>query len=321
MGGLSALAYSARDTYYSLVDNGPEENSPARFYTVKAPVDRSGLEKPEVLDVTTLRDGSGEPFTASNFDGEGLASERGGGLLASSETEPSIRRFSQNGALLEELPVPRKFKVAPEGEGRTNQTFESLSRSPSGRSLFTANEGSLLSDGESADGGDRIRILSYEDRGPGGFEPAEEFYYLAEPEQGVVETLAVSEEELLVLERGFVSGEGNTARIFRVSLGGARDVSGEQSLAAAGVKPVEKELVADLADCPPSGAQTPGTQENPLLDNYEAMSFGPRLVDGNRSILLASDDNFSDAQVTRAVVLGLEPRKIKQESRSARRGS
>lgn len=307
VGGLSALAYGGRDTYYSLVDNGPAKDSPARFYTVGASVDRSGLGKPEIEDVTTLRDGSGEPFTASNLDGEGLVRERDGDLLVSSETEPSIRRFSQEGKMLSKLPVPKKFRLAPEGGGRENQTFESLSPSPNGRSLFTANEGYLKPDGETADGSDRLRILRYEDRGPGAFEPAEEFYYLAEPGQGVVETLALSEEELLVLERGFVAGEGNTVRIFRVSLAGAKDVSGEPSLAAPGLEPVKKDLVVDLSDCPSSSAQSPGTQENPLLDNFEAMSFGPRLPGGGHSLLVASDDNFNEAQVTRFVALGLEP--------------
>jgi hypothetical protein len=130
--------------------------------------------------------------------------------------------------------------VAPAGEGWANQTFESLSMSPNSRSLFTANEGSLAADGETADGSDRI--LRYEDRGRGSFKLAEEFYYLAEPGQGVVEIAALSEKELLVLERGFVAGKGNTVRIFRVSLKGAEDVSDEPSLAELGLVPVEKEL-------------------------------------------------------------------------------
>ncbi|CAA9512988.1 MAG: hypothetical protein AVDCRST_MAG12-3329, partial [uncultured Rubrobacteraceae bacterium] len=144
VGGLSALAYQGRrDTYYSLVDNGPTAASEARFYTLRIPVKES-LGTPEILDVTTLKDASGQPFTASNFDGEGLAITRKGDLLASSETEPSIRRFDLDGDLIEELPVPQKFRVAPAGEGQRNQTFESLSLSPNGRSLFTANEGFLL---------------------------------------------------------------------------------------------------------------------------------------------------------------------------------
>lgn len=302
VGGLSALAYDRRaDVYYSLVDN--EAATPARFYTLDIPLDRSRLGRPGVEDVTFLRDAAGQPFTGANFDGEGLTLLGGGDLLASSETEPSIRRFSPDGGFVEELPVPRKFRVTPAGEGQPNQTFESLSLSPNGRSLFTANEGFLAADGETADGSDRVRVLRY-DRGRDGFEPEEEFYYLAEPGQGVVEISALSERELLVLERGFVSGEGNTVRIFRVSLKGAEDVSDEPTLADPGLEPLEKELLVDLADCPSGGAKSPGTQENPLLDNFEALTLGPRLPGGRRALLLVSDDNFNDAQVTRVVALG-----------------
>jgi hypothetical protein len=303
VGGLSGLAYDGRrGVYYSIVDN--QGTTDARFYTLRAPVDRSGLGTPEVFDVTTLRGASGEPFTGADFDGEGITLTRKGDLLISSETEPQVRRFSLDGELLEELPVPQRFLVAPEGGGRTNQTFESLALSPNNRSLFTANEGYLVPDGETADGSGRIRILRYEDRGPGGFEPAEEFYYLTKPGQNVVEIAALSESELLVLERGFVPGQGNTVRVFHVSLEGAEDVSGEPSLTAAHFEPIKRELLVDLADCPPGGATSPGTQANPLLDNFEALTLGPRLPGGRRSLLLVSDDNFSPGQVTRVVALG-----------------
>lgn len=307
VGGLSDLAYTGRQgVYYAVVDNGPEADSSARFYTLSIPVRRGGLGEPEVLDVTVLRDGDGEPFTASDFDGEGLALTRRGDLLVSSETEPSIRRFSRGGRLLEELPVPRRFLVAPAGGGRTNQTFESLALSPNGRSLFTANEGFLQADGETADGRDRIRILRYEDRGPGGFRPAGEFYYLADPNLGVVEIVALSEDELLVLERGFRSGVGNTVRVYGVSLKGAEDVSDRVSLAASGAEPLEKDLLVDLGACPEGGAESPGTQQNELLDNFESLEMGPRLPGGRRSLVLVSDDNFNDVQVTRVVALGVE---------------
>lgn len=303
VGGLSGLTYDQRrKVYYSLVDN--QGTTPARFYTLRAPVGGSGLGEPEILDVTILRDASGQSFTGADFDGEGIAFTRQSELLISSETEPSIRRFSLDGRLLEELPVPERFLVQPAGQGRANETFESLSLSPNQRSLFTANEGYLLADGETADGSDRIRILRYEDRGPGGFVPVEEFFYLAEPGQGVVEIVALSESELLVLERGFEPGVGNTVQIFRVSLDGAEDVSDEENLAAPGLEPLEKELLVDLADCPPSGATTPGTQPNSLLDNFEALTLGPRLPGGRQSLLLVSDDNFRAGQVTRVVALG-----------------
>ena len=304
VGGLSGLVYDRqRDVYYSLVDN--ERSSEARFYTLHVPVTPVGLGTPVVLDVTTLRDSSGQPFTGDNVDLEGIVLTRQGELLIASENEPLIRRFSLEGTLLGELQVPERFRLAPLGEGQDNLTFESLSISPNGRSLFTATEGALLPDGTTADGGSRTRILRYEDRGPGGFEPAEQFPYLTDPGLFIAEVVALSEHELLVLERGFVLGMGNTIRVYSVSLAGATDVSDVASLATAGIAPVEKELVFDLASCPPSGATNSAPQPNPLLDNFEGLALGPHLPGGRRALLLQSDNNFRGTQITRLIVVGV----------------
>jgi len=317
VGGLSALTYDrSRGVYYSLVDN--EDSTAARYYTLRIPLDGGTLGEPTILDVTTLRDASGQPYTGENYDGEGIALTHTRQLLISSETEPSIRRFSLDGRLLEELPVPRRFVVAPAGEATTNRSLESLALSPNNRSLFTAVEAPLAPDGQTADGGNRIRILRYEDCGPGGLEPVEQFFYLTEAGQSVVEIVALSETQLLVLERGFTPGVGNTVRVFQVSLRGAPDISNAESLATAGVAPVEKTLLLDVAACPPSGATTPGTQSNPLLDNYESLALGPRLPGGQRSLLLQSDDNFSAGQVTRIIALGVENARLQPWAESLR---
>ena len=306
VGGLSALVYdSQRNVYYSLVDN--QSGKDARFYTLRMSVTRDGIEELAIEDVTTLRDSAGQPFTGDNLDAEGIALTRRGELLIASEVDTApgnvttIRRFALDGRLLGELPVPERFRV----EGQRNQTFESLSLSPNGRSLFTVTEGPLVTDGTTTDGRSRSRILRYEDRGPGGFEPAEQFYYLSDPALGIAEVVALSEHELLVLERGFTPGRGNTVRVYWVSLRDATDVSDVASLATAGITPVEKELVFDLASCPPSGATNPAPQANPLLDNFEGLALGPHLPGGRRALLLQSDNNFRATQITRMIVVGV----------------
>lgn len=73
---------------------------------------------------------------------------------------------------------------------------------------------------------------------------------------------------------------------------------------------MKKDLLVDVADCPSDGATTPGTQVNPLLDNYEDLALGPRLPGGRRSLILQSDHNFSTGQVTRVVALGVKNRQL-----------
>lgn len=304
VGGLSALDYNRQQhVFYSLVDN--ERDTPARLYTLALPIEPERIGTPQVLTVTTLRNAAGQPFTGQTFDGEGLALTRGNEVLISSENEPSIRRFRLDGSLVAELPVPERFRVAPAGQATNNQTFESLALSPYGRSLFTAVEGPLAPDGQTEDGRSRIRILEYTTRRNNEFVPSAQYFYLAEPGQGVVEIVAVSERKLLVLERGFVVGQGNTVRVFQINLAGAPNIADEPSLATTSRSAIAKTLLVDLATCPPSGATTPGTQANPLLDNFEGLALGPRLGGGRQSLILQSDDNFNPTQVTRLVVLAV----------------
>ena len=305
VGGLSALAYDpARGVYVALVDN--QGDTAARFYTLRLPLAGGKPGMPQIEAVTILRDASGQPFTGRNFDGEGLTLLPNGELLISSETEPSIRRFAPDGRLLGALRVPLRFLVKPNGEATVNQTFESLGLTPAGQHLFTATEGPLATDGFTPDLRGRLRLIRY-DRDAGGpdFVPAAQFFYLAEPAQGVADLVALSDSELLVLERGFIPGLGNTVRVFRVSLVGASDVAATARLSDPGAIPLKKELLVDLVNCPPSGAVAPARQPTPLLDNFEALALGPPLPDGRRLLLLLSDDNFGSDQVTRLIALAI----------------
>jgi len=304
VGGLSALTYDAvRDVYYALVDN--QGASAARFYTLSLPLTSEGLGTPRVLEVTELRDSAGQPFTGTDFDGEGIALLRQGELAIASETEPSLRRFSLDGRFLGDVPVPGRFKVTPAGDALGNAAFEGLTVSPTGLVLTAAMEGPLKTDGQTPDGRYRIRLLRYENREPDGLHLAAQHFYLSEPGQGVAELAAVSDDELLVLERSFAAGLGNTVRLFSVSLSGAADVSSQESLqSATSDQALAKRLLLDLSDCPSSGAQNRAPQKNPLLDNFEGAALGPASPTG-QALLLVSDDNFNPTQITRVVALQL----------------
>jgi hypothetical protein len=205
------------------------------------------------------------------------------------------------------LPAPTRFQVAPRGEATANMTFEGLAISPDGTVVFAAMEGALAPDGWTSDGRGRLRLLRHELRGGAGLVAVAQHYYLTEPGQAVSELAVLDGGDLLALERGFFPGAGNTVRLFRVSLSEAADVSGRASLDAPDLTPLRKQLLVDLAACPPGGARHPAAQPTPLLDNYEAMALGPTLPDGRRALLLVSDDNFGADQVTRVLALVIRP--------------
>jgi hypothetical protein len=293
--GLSALALTGRDRGLALVDN--IGTTPTRVYSVR-------LDKPAITGVTLLARADGTPYTGSDFDGEGLIAEPGGKtILASSEREPSIRRFRlSDGREIASLPVPSRFQVAPAGEAATNQTFEALAATPDHRVIYAGMEGPLAGDGAGTH-----RILRYEGRAGGAYRVTAEYAYRTDPAIGLVELVALGGDQLLAVERGFTVGVGNSVRVFQVSATGATDVSGVTSLSTV-TDPrawLGKQLLADIADCPPSGAVAKQPQPNPLLDNIEAAALGATLPGGRRVLHLLSDDNGSATQITRHYTLAV----------------
>ena len=291
--GLSGTAFEpATRTLYALQDHRlnivPLVASPNyRTFTLGTPIPLTG--RPE------------QPW-----DGEGLARFAGGFIAITHETRGKIERFDMTGKFLDSVPISSRFTDHAIG----NLGLESLTISPSGRFLFTANEQALQTDGLLAtkSHGTTIRIHQRElatgaDR---------QFAYQTEPVgagflpgvMGVSELAAISDQELLVLERGYQPVFGNTVRIFRTDLANGSRVDALSSLTNS--PPVlAKTLVIDLATLPPSGATNPSPQPNPILDNYEALAIGPRMADGRRLLFVTSDDNGSTNQVARVLVLAV----------------
>ncbi|TDD30618.1 esterase-like activity of phytase family protein [Kribbella turkmenica] len=303
--GLSALSMTGRSSAVALVDN--VGTTPARVFDL----DISSEPTISVDGMTILRRPDGTPYTGADFDGEGLVVERGERtLLATSEREPSIRRFRlSDGLQVGSLPVPARFQVAPAGEATTNATFESLAVSPDERSLYAGMEGPLAPDGTDADGRSRNRIIRYAGRPGHDYQPVAQYAYQTDPGLSLVELAVVDRDELLSMERAFVPGVGNTIRVFTVSLRKAADVTARASLADAPDKVfLRKELLFDLVNCPPSGAVAKQPQPNPLLDNVEALALGGHLPGGRRQLYLLSDDNNGATQITRFYSLAVDLR-------------
>ncbi|NEA34704.1 esterase-like activity of phytase family protein [Streptomyces sp. SID13031] len=305
VGGLSAISLNGPKHALALVDN--VGTTPARVFGLQLGDDHG---KPEVAvdSVTILRRPDGTPYTGQDFDGEGLVTELGGTtVLATSEREPSIRRFSlADGKQLASLPVPSRFQVAPAGEASTNATFESLAISTNGNTLYAGMEGPLASDGTDAQGRTRNRILQYAGRPGGAYAVARQLAYKPDPGLALVELAYVHRDQLVSMERTFTPGVGNTIRVFSVSLSGAKDVSTQASLAdAPDTVFLKKKLLFDLVNCPPSGAVAKQPQPNPLLDNVEGLALGGFLADGRRQLYLLSDDNNGATQITRLYSLAV----------------
>jgi len=256
-------------------------------------------------------------------DHESLAVLPNGNFMVASEgtgreprLPPSLVEYGPHGEFIRRLSLRDRYVPEPTGPltrgARGNAGFESATVSPDGSHLFTGTETALVQDGEPAsfDAGTETRVLEYVAR-HGTYEPAREFVYqverldkpLFEPGffiNGLVDLLALSRTSLLALERGYVEEAGrkgrsvNRIRLYRITLVGASDVSTLESLKGhPEIVPVTKTLLLDLS-------QMPGLSRDlaPDLDNFEGMTFGPRLPDGRASLWLVSDDNFNATQRT-----------------------
>ncbi|MGC9436552.1 esterase-like activity of phytase family protein [Streptomyces sp. WG5] len=246
--------------------------------SLAALADRSSLFR---LDARTLEPQDVVPLADENggaLDAEGLVVSRDGTYLVSSETEPSVRRYSRTGRILDRLPVPDALRTAPEGRARTNGSFEGLTALPGGRTLIASMEYPLA-----GDPADLVRFQTWQRTGHGHFRLGAQYTYRTDTGLGVSETTATPGGRLLVLERGFTSGVGNTVRLYLADRRGTT---------------LEKTLLADLADCPSLGATAGQPQPNPLLDNFEGMTVTGRSR-GRLEVLLVSDDNQNAAQTTR----------------------
>ncbi|KUN01534.1 hypothetical protein AQI95_30735 [Streptomyces yokosukanensis] len=275
--------------------------------SIAALEDRSSLFR---LDPKTLRPKSAVHLAdekGADLDSEGLvvdvprARPRSGGgtstgtLLITSETEPSIRRYSPDGRILDRLPVPPALLVAPAGRATANQTFEGLTLLPGGRTLLASMEEPI-----SGDAKDLVRFQTWTRTKGDHFRLGAQYAYRIDAGLGVPEVQATPDGRLLVLERGFTAGVGNTVRLYLADLRHATDTSGIENLTGQpGVRPIEKTLLTDVAACPSLGATAKQPQPNPLLDNIEGMTITGRDRTGRLKVLLVSDDNQNAAQTTR----------------------
>lgn len=230
----------------------------------------------------------------ASWDGEAITRAGAELFAVTVESSARIERFSLTGEYRGLLSVPAAFARA-----RSNKGLEALAAAPSGRFLFFANEAALPEDGELATrtSGTRVRVVRHALTAPAS--PDRERAYLTDPlaqaggeegELGVSDLAALSDSVLLVLERGYQPGYGNSVRIFRV------DLAAEGEL-------LPKTLIADLGALPAGGVAPHAPQPNPLLENYEALCVGPRLHDGRTLLFVISDDNARAEQRPRVLVL------------------
>ena len=314
LGGLSGLVFDSEANLLYVVSDDKSQHGPVRYYSMR--LDLESPQEPiiEVVGWTELRGLEGV-----GLDLEGISLSAGKGLYVLSEgltsgkhrerlaTPPFVGEFDRNGELIRRLMFPASIHPSNDmATGiRSNLGPEALTRSPGGRFLFAGVEGPLKQDDDLPTfvSGSTVRILRFDLESD---DQIDQFLYSVEPlhveppsadtfrARGLVELLALEEDQLLVLERSFVEGLGNAVQLYWIDLDEQESFRDLDSITGSSVPSVVKELVVDFEDL------------GVPLDNYEGLSFGPDLPDGRRSLVVISDDNFNPAtQSTWVLVFAL----------------
>lgn len=310
VGGLSGLDFDPASGLWVAISDDRSELQPARFYTLDIQVGARGLTV-QVKGVSTLRGANGQPYPprrsgAETVDPESIRLLPGGrGVLWTSEGDyrtggnPSITEARLDGTFVRSFETPAMLRFGKPGTGpRDNLSFEGLALTPDGRTAWVGMEAPLEQDGPlptvgalggpcrftafDLASGRATRQIAYQ---PDAIPRAPKLPGSAD--NGVSEILMLDEHRLLALERSFAFGTGMSLRIYVIDTRTGSDTLRQDRLRAGDYTAAPKQPVADFAQLGLS-----------RLDNTEGMCWGPRLPNGNRTLLTVSDDNFSAAQVT-----------------------
>lgn len=274
---------------------------------------------PNGLDVTPtrmqiLRAGPGvAERTVTRADLEAIVALSDGTFVASEEGhqvdgetwQPALLRLTRDGVVTGVIDFPKGYQITVDGKTgvRDNQGFEALAVTPSGRLIAGLEQPLIESGGVTEARGAAGRLIEFEPS-RGTFRPARQWRYMISPtpyvegfdelcgdgENGLVELLAFSETTLVSMERACRMTRdqqlvANTVQLFSVEL-----VAGD----------ARKRLLLDFNDVIPR--MSPALSR---LENFEALAFGP-IVNGTKTLLIGSDDNFRTTQKTAFLLFGMK---------------
>lgn len=212
---------------------------------------------------------------------------------------PTIFAVDMKGEFQKEFNIPSYFKANSKAEPKHNAVFEGSSKSFDKKGFWVAMEGVLAADGEEATfhkTQSPIRITYFDNQTK---KATKQFAYQLEKIDnhakgninlnGVTAILEYQKNHFFIVERIYQSGYGtlgNTIRIFKATIKEeSTNTLSIKSLKNEAYIPLKKELVFDFKNVQHKLTDT-------IIDNIEGITLGPNLSNGNRSLILVSDDNF-----------------------------
>ena len=317
IGGLSGIDYANGE--FVMVSDQP---SNPRFYKVDIVLEEESIDTVIFKEVVQLE--LPESAEKQNFDLESIVFDpASGGFYISSEggisdaIDPAVLRVSAEGKLEESLTLPQHLLADSEQSPRNNGALEGLAVSFDKKGIWAAMELPLKSDGPKPK---LIRTkspvrITYFDKTTG--EATKQFPYMLEPiakipwlyfaVNGVTDLLEYAPNKFLVLERGFAAGHGqngNTVRLFDVDASLGTNTLDKKNLKISFYNPAKKKLLYDFK-------WAKDYLSEGFIDNIEGITFGPDLPNGNKSLILISDNNFNSLgpQANQVILMEFKPKR------------
>lgn len=311
VGGLSGIDYT-NNSYYLISD---DPKAPIRYYTADLVFNEKEFTSVKIKSEVELLDKNNSSF-AVDVDPESLRVD-GNEIIWVSEgnvnnkVNPFVRSANLDGTFKKEFDTPIIFNPNDaKGKGpKHNGVFESLSLSIDGNGYWVGMELPIAEDGEKPifanDTESPVRI-TYIDKATG--KSGKQFAYELDKVtrevigtgfnftvNGLVELLEYDTDKFLALERSFTTGSddgGNNVTIYKVNATNATDVSSFTSLKGATYTTAIKTPLFDFESIRSQLSPVEGSNKK-IVDNIEGITFGPDFSNGNKSLVVVADNNFS----------------------------
>ncbi len=300
VGGLSGIDFHA-NKYYLVCDH---PGNP-RIYKSEIILKQNLIDTILISEVIKLNRASG--FLKENtLDLEGIRIDDGSeNIVLTSEgaisknQKPSIFYVNSDGEFIKNFELPDYFTSTGIQQPRNNGVFEGLTKDYKNEGFWVGMELPLTKDGSKPKlfpTRSPIRITHFnKESGKAdeqfviSLENISKIPWMYFAVNGLTELIQYAPHQFLVLERAFSAGHGsygNTVRIFNINTKNATNTLDFQNLRKQKYTKATKELVFDFKSV--KKKLTEG-----IIDNIEGMTFGPDLPNGNKSLILISDNNFN----------------------------
>jgi hypothetical protein len=325
VGGLSGIDYDAENDLYYLICDDRSVFNDSRFYTAKINLYQDKINSFAIQNVTYLKGETGKPYgnwnttPTTSSDPEDIrfnpktntlvwSSEGARVITADKEVlqNPSLNFMDLKGNFLSNVTLPENLKMQqPEKGPRNNGTLEGITFDKNYKNIYTNIEEPLFEDGDQANTskGGLIRLYQFDTKTK---KNTAQFGYQLEPiarepnpngafaVNGISAIQYYGKNQLLVVERSYSTGtQACTVKVFLCDLKKATNVKNYPSLQNQKLELASKKLIVNMDDL------------GIFIDNIEGLTFGPKLANGNPSIIFVSDNNFSDKQKTQILVFEL----------------